>query len=60
MNKLRITIISLNSLVFASFWLGRSKYVFPLDSWLGLIADNVALLVGMASSLALAWLILKS
>ena len=57
MTRLILTIVCMNALVLSSFWMGRSKYVIPLDSWRGLIVDNIVLLVGMAAAIGIAWLI---
>ena len=52
-------IVSLNVLVIACFWMGRSEYVVPLNDWRGLIYDNIALLAGMASSISIILMCLK-
>ena len=59
MQKLIMTIVCMNTLVLSSFWMGRSKYVIPLDKWVGLAANNAALLVGMGAAFGLVWLIFK-
>ena len=51
--------VSLNTLVIACFWMGRSEYVIPLSDWRGLVFDNIALLAGMASALSIALMCLK-
>jgi hypothetical protein len=59
MQRLIITITCMNVLVMCSFWMGRSKYVIPLDSWKGFVIDNVVLLLGMTASFWIVWMIFR-
>jgi len=52
-------LVSMNALVIACFWMGRSEFVIPQSDWRGLVVDNCALLVGMAASVSIALMCLK-
>ncbi|MBN2162430.1 MAG: hypothetical protein JXR25_02875 [Pontiellaceae bacterium] len=58
-NALVRFLISINLLVLACYWLGKSESVFAYSDWRGLVSDNLSILIVMGSVISLAYMSLK-